>query len=76
MRCPLRMKAFDQPDTCDEECAWLVRLVDLEEPTKTYLACAVSVGASDIGVVKSPANFIEDSEWMERLEDAIKEKER
>ena len=24
MRCPFRMKAFDQPDTCDPECAWLV----------------------------------------------------
>ncbi len=22
MRCPFRMKGFDQPDTCDPECAW------------------------------------------------------
>lgn len=24
MRCPLRVKAFDKPDECDPECAWLV----------------------------------------------------
>ena len=24
MRCPLRMKGFDQPDTCDPECAWAI----------------------------------------------------
>jgi len=23
MKCPFRMKAFDQPDTCDPECACL-----------------------------------------------------
>ena len=37
MRCPFRMKGFDQPDTCDPNCAW--RTVN-----KTGVAmCAVTV---------------------------------
>ena len=24
MKCPFRMKAFDQPDCCDTRCAWLI----------------------------------------------------
>lgn len=60
MRCPLRMKAFDQPDACDESCAWLVRLVELRtEPQKEYLACAIAVRASDCSIPCSPANWIE-----------------
>ena len=27
-RCPLRMAGFDQPDTCDKNCAWLLKNVN------------------------------------------------
>ena len=61
MRCPLRMHGFDQPDECDMDCAWLVRVVDLRiEPPKKYLACAVAVDVSDVEVPKGPANWIEE----------------
>ena len=38
-RCPLRVKAFDQPDTCDERCAWLMRMNNTEQ----YRMCAASL---------------------------------
>lgn len=38
MRCPLRMKAFDQPDTCDPEGA--LRMYNYINGTE---ACAVAV---------------------------------
>lgn len=62
MKCPLRMKAFDQPDTCDKDCAWLIRLVNpRKDPQKMFLACAVAVNASDCGIPKGPANWMEES---------------
>jgi len=61
MKCPLRMRSFDQPDTCDERCAWLVRLAEtFGEPKKTYLVCAMAADTSDHTIVKSPANWIEE----------------
>lgn len=44
-RCPFRMRAFDQPDTCDSRCAWLMTDVD-DGNTK---ACAVAVIAMNVG---------------------------
>lgn len=40
MRCPLRMKALDHPDTCDPECAW--RMWNAKE---NIYACAVAANA-------------------------------
>ena len=40
-RCPFRMKGFDQPDTCDEKCAWLMRVIDYDQ--RNSRACAMSV---------------------------------
>lgn len=59
MKCPLRMKAFDQPDTCDKDCAWLVRLVE-PESQKMYIACAIAVEASDCNIPRGPANWMEE----------------
>ena len=44
-RCPFRMAGFDQPDTCDINCAWLMD--DIEDG---YKACAISVIALNTGV--------------------------
>ena len=44
MRCPFRVKAFDNPDTCDPACAWLV-----EEIATGAQACAVAVIAMYMG---------------------------
>jgi len=43
-RCPFRVKAFDQPDTCDSRCAWL--MTDVNDDAK---ACAVAVIAMNVG---------------------------
>lgn len=49
MRCPFRMKGFDQPDTCDHECAWRMTY----EPAPGGLdisptsSCAVAILAQD-----------------------------
>lgn len=40
-RCPFRMKGFDQPDTCDEKCAWLMRVIDYDQ--RNSRVCAMSV---------------------------------
>lgn len=50
MRCPFRVKAFDNPDTCDQECAWLV-----EELATETQACAVAVIAMYAG---SPSGLL------------------
>jgi len=63
VKCPFKMRAFDRPDECDEECAWLIRAMDLREGSReSYLACAVAVNASgsDFDLFKSPANWIEE----------------
>ena len=44
-RGPFRVKAFDQPDTCDSRCAWL--MTDSDEPDMH--ACAIAVIASRTG---------------------------
>jgi len=46
-RCPLRVKAFDQPDTCDERCAWLICDMDMGAPYRTG-HCAISVIAREL----------------------------
>ena len=43
-RCPFKVKAFDQPDTCDSRCAWL--MTDVDDNAK---ACAVAVIAMNVG---------------------------
>ena len=43
-RCPFRVKAFDNPDTCDSRCAWL--MTDVNDDAK---ACAVAVIAMNTG---------------------------
>ena len=40
MKCPFRMKAFDHPDTCDKECALLIK------DTDGYMNCALVVIAT------------------------------
>ena len=44
-RCPLRMAGFDQPDTCDQNCAWLME--DTDEIG--VHACAIAVIAMSTG---------------------------
>ena len=43
-RCPFRVAAFDQPDTCDPGCAWLV---DSPHGGK---ACSVTVLAENAAI--------------------------
>ena len=43
-RCPFRMKAFDQPDTCDPECAWLFELPNGGK------ACSVTALAANVAL--------------------------
>ena len=49
MRCPFRVSAFDQPDTCDPECAW--RMTYEPAPSgldiPTISSCAVAIIAQD-----------------------------
>ncbi len=45
MRCPFRMKGFDQPDTCDPECAWAIRYRRLGS---TFVMCSVAAIAAAI----------------------------
>ena len=40
MRCPFRVAAFDQPNTCDKECALLIK------DTDGYMNCALVVIAT------------------------------
>ena len=52
MRCPLRVKALDKPDTCDTECAWLVK------DRFGEIVCAVTAIPRDA----FPMNIIKDKE--------------
>ena len=56
MRCPLRVKAFDQPDTCDERCAWLVTEDGCHFHAKICAITVLAVRRSD-GTLW-PANFM------------------
>lgn len=44
-RCPLRMAGFDQPDTCDANCMWLMQ--DTSDALQS--ACAIAVIAQNTG---------------------------
>lgn len=55
-RCPFRMKAFDQPDECDESCAWLVFVKGFER------MCAVTVAALQGSLQAGPVNYYEEGE--------------
>lgn len=45
MKCPFRMKALDNPDTCDHACAWCMTLPD-GKTGNPHRVCAVAVIAA------------------------------
>ena len=47
MRCPLRIRAFDQPDTCDPKCAWLVAEDGAHYHARMCALTALAVDMSD-----------------------------
>lgn len=65
MRCPFRMKGFDQPDTCDPECAWLVDVEvwshdEYYELRKERVGPVCAVAASAMGCADvMPVNALE-----------------
>lgn len=53
-RCPLRMAGFDQPDSCDANCAWLMTKIDAE---RSVCAVAVIAGKYDLIPDWKPVNY-------------------
>ena len=47
-RCPFRVKAFDQPDTCDKRCSWLL----LGTCSVKVLAVALPACAAAIAIAR------------------------
>lgn len=72
MRCPLRVKAFDKPDECDPECAWLVDVtmndgyVPETEPRRVCAVTALAIGIHYYNV--EPLNTMEVDDGREASE--------
>ena len=63
MRCPLRMKAFDKPDTCDPDCALLVHVTHWDDyelrTVDDGVMCAITATAVQGGFTVEPLNTME-----------------
>lgn len=56
MRCPLRVAAFDQPDTCDKSCMWLVQVVIDGKPRAV---CSMVLMGDTGKCLRAPMNWWE-----------------
>ena len=72
MRCPLRIRAFDQPDECDPACALLVHVTHWDDYNGTTVddgvMCAITATAVQGGFRVEPLNTMEVDDGREASE--------